>query len=87
MSVLYRTVKTLAVKNFGEKDCRKLGGKNFGELKSICIRNVMEIVKIGENTWQNAVNQQCFFTANVFYCRVYYFKYCLYIFFAKGKQL
>ena len=26
------------------KDCRKLGGKNFGELKSICIGNVIEIV-------------------------------------------
>ena len=31
-------------------DCRKFGGKNFGELKSICIGNVMEIMKIGENT-------------------------------------
>ena len=31
-------------------DCRKFGGKNFDELKSICIGNVMEIMKIGENT-------------------------------------
>ena len=40
---LYHTVKTLA-----NKDCRKFGGKNFDELKSICIGNVMEIVKIGK---------------------------------------
>ena len=33
------------------KDCRKFGRKNFGELKSICIGNVMEIVKIGKKTW------------------------------------
>ena len=32
-------------------DCRKFGGKNFGNLKSICVGNVMEIVKIGEKTW------------------------------------
>ena len=43
LKLAYRTVKTLA-----NKDCRKLGGKNFGDLKSICIRNVMEIVKIGK---------------------------------------
>ena len=30
------------------KDCRKFGGKNFGELKSISIENVIEIVKIGK---------------------------------------
>ena len=30
--VMYCTVKTLA-----NKDCRKIGGKNFGKLKSICI--------------------------------------------------
>ena len=30
------------------EDCRKFGGKNFGELKSICIGNVMEIVKISK---------------------------------------
>ena len=31
------------------KDYRKFGGKDFGgELKSICIGNVMEIVKIDE---------------------------------------
>ena len=39
----------------GNKDCRKFGRKNFGELKSISIGNVMEIVKIGDKTWQNAV--------------------------------
>ena len=37
---------------------------------SICIGNVMEIVKIGKKTWQNAVIHQSFFTANVFYCTV-----------------
>ena len=40
-ALVYRTVKTLA-----NKDCRKFGGKIFGELKSICIGNVIEIVKI-----------------------------------------
>ena len=30
----------------------------------------MEIVKIGEETWQNAVFHQSFFTTNVFYCTV-----------------
>ena len=30
------------------KDCRKFGRKNFGKLKSICIGNDMEIVKIGK---------------------------------------
>ena len=34
---------------------KNFGGKKFGELKFICIGNVMEIVKIGEKTWQNAV--------------------------------
>ena len=29
-------------------DDRKFGGKNVGELKSVCIGNVMKIVKIGE---------------------------------------
>ena len=42
LQIVYHTVKTF-------------GGKNFGELKSICIGNVMEIVKIGEKSWQNAV--------------------------------
>ena len=45
----------------------------FGELKSICIGNVMEIVKISDKTWLNAVIYQIcqsFFTANVFYCTV-----------------
>ena len=45
---LYHTVKTLA-----NKDCRKFGRKNFDELKSICIGNVMEIVKIGKNLAKN----------------------------------
>ena len=41
--------KTLAVKKvWPNKDCRKFGGKNFGKLKSICIWNVMEIIKIGD---------------------------------------
>ena len=56
------------------KDCRKFDGKNIGELKSICIGNVMEIVKIGEKTWQIAVIClicQSFFITNVFYCTVY----------------
>ena len=35
------------------KDCRKFGRKNIGELKSTCIGNVMEIVKTDEKTWQN----------------------------------
>ena len=52
------------------KDFRKFGGKNFGELKSICIGNVMEIVKIGKKTWRIAVICQSIFTANVFYCTV-----------------
>ena len=30
------------------KDCRKFGRENIGELKSICMRNVMEIVKFGK---------------------------------------
>ena len=45
----YHTVKTLAVKSVANKDCRKFGRKNFHELKSICIVNVMEIVNIGKN--------------------------------------
>ena len=47
----------------------KFGGKHFGELKSICIENVMEIMKIGYKTWRNAVIHQThrnFFIANVF---------------------
>ena len=31
------TVKSLAVKTLVNKDCRKFGEKNFGELKSMCI--------------------------------------------------
>ena len=44
----------LIVKNFGgknclvNKDCRKFDRKSFGELKSICTGNVVEIVKIGK---------------------------------------
>ena len=71
---MYRTVKDFGVKKtLANKDCRKLDGKGFGELKSICVRSVMEIVKIGEKTWQIAVIHhicQSFFTANVFYCMV-----------------
>ena len=68
------------VKNFGgesslvNKDCRKFGGKNFSKLKSICIGNVMEIVKTGEKIWQiTVIHQICqsIFTANVFYCIQY----------------
>ena len=47
--------------------------ENFGELKSICIENVMKIMKLGDKTWQNAVISQIrpsFFTANVFHCTV-----------------
>ena len=42
--------------------------KSFGELKSICKENVMEIIKISKKTWQNAVicqMHQSFFTTNV----------------------
>ena len=35
-------------KNLVNKDYRKFGRKNFGQLKSICKGNVMEIIKIGE---------------------------------------
>ena len=40
-------------KNFGGKKVwqRKFGRENIGELKSICMRNIMEIVKIGKKTW------------------------------------
>ena len=44
--------------------------ENFGKLKYICIGNVMEIMKIGDKTWRNAVIRQSFLTANVFYCIV-----------------
>ena len=60
-------------KTLVNKDCRKFGGKNFGKLKSICIGNVMEIVKIGKKTWRIAIiHQICqsFFTAKVFYFTV-----------------
>ena len=40
------------------KDCRKFGRKNIDELKCNCIGNIMEIVKIDEKTWQNAVIHQ-----------------------------
>ena len=49
--------KTLTMKSMANKDGRKFGRKHFGELKSICIRNVMEIVKFVK-TWQNAVIHQ-----------------------------
>ena len=67
------------VKNFSSKQvCRiktigSLVEKNVGELKSICIGNVMEIVKIGEKNLANCcnlTNSPNFFTANVFYCMV-----------------
>ena len=56
----------MAVKSLANKDCRKFCGKIFGELKSICIGNVMEIVKIAK-TWWIAVIHQSFFTTKVFY--------------------
>ena len=52
---IYQTVKKFgSKKNLANKDCRKFGRKSFGKLKSICIGNVMEIVKIDKKTWQNA---------------------------------
>ena len=44
-----------------------MGGKNFGELKSICIGNVTEIVKLAKNL-ARCCNYQIrqFFTTNVF---------------------
>ena len=36
------------------KDCRKFGRKNFGELKFICIGNFMEIVKTGKKLGENS---------------------------------
>ena len=47
------------VKGLAMKNCRKFGGKNFGELQSIYIWSAMEIVK---------KTCQSFFTANLFYC-------------------
>ena len=63
-------------KSLAYRDSRKFGGKNFGELKSICIGNVKEIVKIGEKTWQIGVIHQIlqsFLSINVFHCTVYYY--------------
>ena len=47
---IFGGIKVWRIKTVGS-----LAEKNFGELKSICIGNVMEIVKIGDKTWQNAV--------------------------------
>ena len=58
--------KTLAVKSLVNEGCRKFGGKNLRELKSICIGNVMELVKIGKKNLANCCNspkflyRQCF---------------------------
>ena len=66
-------------KNFGgKKVCRirtvgKVWQKNFGELKFICVGDVMEIVKTGKNNLENCCNSPNSlqsFTANVFYCMV-----------------
>ena len=48
-----------------------LAEKSFGELKSICIGNVIEIVKIGK-TLANCYlpNPPKFLTTKVFYCTV-----------------
>ena len=65
----YCIVKYFSGKKFGELglDCRKFAWKNLDELKSICIGDVIEIVKIGEKSWRIAVIRQsfycqCFFT-------------------------
>ena len=50
------------------KDRWKFGIKSFGELKSIYIGNAIEIVKIGKETWQNAVIHQGFLLPMFFYC-------------------
>ena len=57
---------TIIVKSFGSKKLWRIrtGGslveKTFGNLKSICLGNVMEIVKIDEKTWQVVVIHQSF---------------------------
>ena len=60
------------------KNCRKFGRKNFGKLKkSICIGNIIGIVKVGKETWQDSVIRQIrqsIFTANVVYCQCFYCK-------------
>ena len=53
LAILYS--KNFDDKSFGNKECRKFAGKYFGELKSICIGDVMEIVKNGKETWSITV--------------------------------
>ena len=48
---MYHIVKNFGGKSLANKGCRKFGRENFGELKSICMRNVMEILKIGKKIW------------------------------------
>ena len=52
LSVYYWLARYRTAKNFGGKKPWRIRtvGRNFDELKSICIGNVMEIVNIGKNT-------------------------------------
>ena len=69
----------IVIINFGNKknwQMRTVGSlvENFNKLKSICIGNVMEIVKIGKKTWRIFVICQIhkrFFDRQCFYCTVY----------------
>ena len=53
-------------------DSKEIWWKKTGELKSTCIGNVVEIVKIGKNLVNccNLPSSPKFFTANNFYCLV-----------------
>ena len=66
----YHTVKNLgSQKLWGISTVGSLA-KKLGELMSICIGNVMEIVKIGKRTWQIAVICQIRLTTKIFDCAV-----------------
>ena len=65
-------LKTLVPKSLANKDCGKFIGKNFGELKSICIGNVLEIVRTGKKLVCKSQNLPKFFLLSMFFTVQYF---------------